>query len=57
MSVATKKKKLTGLNATIVQLMEQENGDILKVNERLKTTHNACFSENALKHRIEMLSR
>ncbi len=57
MSVATKKRKLTGLNATIMQLMEQENGDITKVNEHLKTTHNVCFSENALKHRISMLSR
>jgi len=55
LDVAMKRTKLTGLNATIMELMEKENGDILKVNAHLKSIYNVTFSENALRHRLQRI--
>ena len=55
LNVAVKRGKLTGLNATIMELMEKENGDILKVNAHLKAIYNVTFSESALRHRLQRL--
>jgi hypothetical protein len=55
LKTALKRKQLSGLNATIMDLMEKEKGDILKVNAHLKDTYNVTFSENALRHRLQRI--
>jgi len=55
LKTAVKRKQLSGLNATIMDLMEKEDGDIIKVNAHLRDTHNVIFSENALRHRLQRI--